>query len=94
LSPTAQLLKHLTEPLPPLRERRPDLPEAVEQVLRRATAKDPAARYPDALVFAAAFRAALSPVPTVAKPQPPDLALEIVNPYNRILDKALLNLKK
>jgi len=58
LPPTAQLLKHRTEPLPPLHDRRPDLPMAVNDVIQRATAKDPAERFPDAQSLAAAFRQA------------------------------------
>jgi WD40 repeat protein len=58
-TPADQLVKHITEPLPPLWEQRPDLPRILDGVLQRATAKDPAGRYPDALTFAAAFRAAL-----------------------------------
>lgn len=54
-----QLVKRLTEPLLPLRERRPDLPQALEAVIRKATAQDSAAHYPDAPAFAAAT----SPLP-------------------------------
>ena len=41
----ALLLKHIHQPVPPLRELRPDLPLALEQVVTRALAKDPAERY-------------------------------------------------
>ncbi|NOZ30099.1 MAG: protein kinase, partial [Chloroflexi bacterium] len=82
LSPAEQLIKHLTEPLPPMRERRSDLPEALEEVIQRATAKDPAERYPDARAFAAAFREAISGPEREAAASPPDWApLEMVNPY-------------
>ncbi|HYH96448.1 protein kinase domain-containing protein [Hyalangium sp.] len=37
------------EPVPPARQRRPDLPSEVEPVLARALAKDPAQRYPSAI---------------------------------------------
>src|ERR1700753_2180389 len=47
-------------PAPPsLSERRPDLPPAVDTVLQRALAKDPADRFTTCLAFAAALRAAL-----------------------------------
>ncbi|UCC61798.1 MAG: protein kinase, partial [Anaerolineae bacterium] len=82
LTPATQLIKQLTEPLPPLRERRPDLPEALEEVIQRAAAKDPAERYPDALAFAAAFREAVLGPGAEAVTRPPDrAALEMVNPY-------------
>ncbi|MCP4615135.1 MAG: serine/threonine protein kinase, partial [Bradyrhizobium sp.] len=58
LTPATVLVRLITEPLPPLRERRPDLPPALQDVIQRATAKDPAGRYPDALAFAAAFQEA------------------------------------
>jgi WD40 repeat protein/DNA-binding XRE family transcriptional regulator len=47
-SPPAELLqKQLHELLPPLQACRPDLPEALDAIIQRATAKDPAERYPD-----------------------------------------------
>lgn len=60
VTPENQLIRHITEPLPPLWEARPDLPRILNGVLQRAASKTPAERYPDALAFAAAFRAALS----------------------------------
>ena len=49
---------HLREPLPPLHQQRPDIPAAVDHVLARATAKDPADRFPDVVAFATALQAA------------------------------------
>jgi WD40 repeat protein len=57
--PTSLLLKHLNEPMPPLKTVLADIPEGVERVLQRATAKDPEARYADVLTLAAAFRQAI-----------------------------------
>ncbi|MBI1877295.1 MAG: protein kinase [Chloroflexi bacterium] len=54
------LIKHLTEPLPLVHRLRSDILPAVDEVIQRATAKDPAQRYPDALALAAAFRQALA----------------------------------
>src|ERR1700753_361508 len=45
--------------MPALSELRPDLPPAVDTVLRRALAKSPSDRYPTCLAFAAALREAL-----------------------------------
>ena len=53
------LMKHINEPLPSLRERNPDLPPEVEAVVFRATAKDPASRYPTAGTLATELRAAV-----------------------------------
>jgi len=58
-TPVALLLKHLNEPIPSLRERRPETPEALEWVVQRATAKNPADRYASAGEMAAAYAAAL-----------------------------------
>src|SRR5712692_332435 len=44
-SARAIIAKHLSDPPPPLRARRPDAPAAVEQALARALAKDPADRF-------------------------------------------------
>jgi hypothetical protein len=43
---------------PPLTERRPDLPPAVDRVIATALAKHPADRYPSCMAFAAALRTA------------------------------------
>ena len=58
-TPVALLLKHLNEPIPSLRERRPETPEAIEWVVQRATAKNPADRYASAGEMAAAYAAAV-----------------------------------
>ena len=47
-SPTALLLKHITEPPPPPRRFNAKLPPELEHVILRALAKQPAARYPSA----------------------------------------------
>lgn len=41
-------LKHLKEPLPSIRDEIPDIPQSVENVILRATAKNPKNRYNDA----------------------------------------------
>ena len=61
-TPMAMLLKHITEPMPSPRAYRPDLPPGVEQVILRATMKDPGGRYPSTLAFAEAFERAVRDV--------------------------------
>jgi eukaryotic-like serine/threonine-protein kinase len=60
-SARAIVAKHLSEPPPPIRARRPDAPAAVEQALARALAKDPADRFPTVAEFVAALEAAQPP---------------------------------
>lgn len=52
------LIKHLTEPPPSPLAFRPDLPEAVEALLLKALAKDPAERYATASELTQSFREA------------------------------------
>ncbi len=61
--------RHVSEPPPPPRQFRPDLPAAAERVILKALAKDPAARYQTAGELAQAFRAAIS-THAVAAPGP------------------------
>jgi serine/threonine protein kinase len=56
-TPLAVALMHISDPLPLPREIKPDLPEALELVVLKALAKDPAHRYQTADIFAAALRA-------------------------------------
>ncbi len=53
------LVQHIQDAVPPIRELRPDLPPALEEIIQRATAKRPSDRYPDALSLANDFRRAL-----------------------------------
>ncbi len=65
----AELTAHVGEPVPLATARRPDLPAAVDAVLARGLAKDPADRYPRARSFAAALRdAAASDGATAVQP--------------------------
>jgi serine/threonine protein kinase len=54
----ALLWAQLEAPPPPLTERRPDMPPAVDEVISTALAKHPADRYPTCMAFASALRAA------------------------------------
>ncbi|MCA9945165.1 MAG: protein kinase, partial [Anaerolineales bacterium] len=46
-TPLAYLQQHLNEPTPSVLEIMPDLPPAIDDVLQRASAKDPQARFPN-----------------------------------------------
>jgi serine/threonine protein kinase len=56
----AKLWAHVTDPPPPPSMRRPDLVKAFDEVVARATAKDPAERYSSASELAAAVDRAIS----------------------------------
>lgn len=57
--PAELITKHLSEPLPELRDRYPELSSEIDAVIQRATAKTPDARFSDPITMAAAFRRAL-----------------------------------
>jgi ABC-type phosphate transport system substrate-binding protein len=64
-------LKHANEAIPSLRVLRPELPEAVELVVRVALAKSPEARFPNANALAEALlRAVASEGPSVVSVKP------------------------
>ncbi|MCE7946943.1 MAG: hypothetical protein DYG88_05890 [Chloroflexi bacterium CFX4] len=52
--------KHVYEPIPPVRDIKPDLPLSVERVINKALAKDKEQRFESAGALAAAFRQAIS----------------------------------
>ncbi len=68
-TPILMMFKHIHEP-PPLDRRRPDLPPALNAVIRRGVAKDPDARYPDVASFVRDLQHALGLAG--AAPAPPD----------------------
>ena len=61
----AVLFAHLSAPPPSLAARRPDLPDAADQVLARALAKTPEKRYGSCRDFADALRQALGLAPAI-----------------------------
>ena len=63
-SPQAILARHMVAPLPDIRLVRPDIPAAVPPILRRAMAKAPGDRFPDAEAMARALEAILPPLPS------------------------------
>jgi serine/threonine-protein kinase len=73
----AVLWAQLSEPPPPLTARRPDLPAAVNQVMTRALAKSPGARYQRCLDFVQALRAACQLAPGESEAASPEPAQDI-----------------
>ena len=67
------IFKHIGEPIPSVRQFVPELPTAIDEVLLRATAKDPEERYPTVLALAAAFKSALASADLIDTDTPSDL---------------------
>lgn len=67
---TMMIMKHLQEPLPLVLDHRPDAPEAIDDIIARATAKDPVERHPAASVLAEdvhnAIKLTLQPVSSLS----------------------------
>jgi DNA-binding SARP family transcriptional activator/ABC-type glycerol-3-phosphate transport system substrate-binding protein len=76
--PVILLQKQLHEPLPPVTSRRPELAGVIDDVISRATAKDPEARFPDVAAFDLAFREALQTGRARIALAP---EVELANPY-------------
>lgn len=67
-SDLALLWAHLNDPPPTVREHRPDLPPAVDEVVGRALAKAPEERFTTCLQFVAELRAAATVPPVTGPP--------------------------
>jgi serine/threonine-protein kinase len=59
-TPMAVVIKHIQEPVPRARDVNPQVPEAIEQVILKATAKDPKHRFATMAEFNRSFKAALA----------------------------------
>lgn len=57
-TPARMMMKHVMEPVPPVRSIRPDLPDAVEDVITKAMAKEREERFPTANELSTAVSAA------------------------------------
>jgi WD40 repeat protein/serine/threonine protein kinase len=64
-TPLALMFKHLNDPVPPIGIHRPDLSDAVNTVIQRATAKRPADRYPDVSTLVHELKQALAKGPAI-----------------------------
>jgi eukaryotic-like serine/threonine-protein kinase len=78
----AVALRHVNEPPPDLRQRRPDVSPRLEAAIERALAKDPARRFPSMAAFAKELKACLAEIDEESPPPPPqdDAALTLVTP--------------
>ena len=88
-TPIAIAIKHATEPLPRPRSVNPNLPDAVEAILIKALAKDPAQRFNSVAEFNDAFQAALQQAldPISGMLKPGAVGEDPVSPYlDTILD--------
>src|SRR5436305_5760934 len=74
----AVALRHVNEPPPHLRERRPDVSPRLDAAVQRALAKDPARRFPSMKAFAKELRACLAEGKGNAPPPVEDLAMTLV----------------
>jgi len=83
-TPYKVLSAHVHEPIPKIRELRPDLPEAIQPVIDKALAKDPVDRFASAHELAAAFKAAMSsPIPALVSQAADKLRLSARSPIPR-----------
>ena len=84
-TPMAVMLKHINEPIPLARLRSPNVPEAIERVILKATAKSPVERFGSVGEMNAGFQSALAhaqdpfnnPAPNIEVP-PSSIAASIV----------------
>lgn len=74
------LMMHLNDPLPHLHDVRDDLPEALNEIIQKATAKEPADRYQSTIEMATAFRQSLSNTIDLSEGWKIDIE-HLVNPF-------------
>jgi tRNA A-37 threonylcarbamoyl transferase component Bud32 len=77
-TPMQLVFKHITEPTPDILSVRPDLPAPIGDVMRKALAKEPAARYSSGKALIDDFNAALHGGTIILTPTPPAGALPTV----------------
>jgi tRNA A-37 threonylcarbamoyl transferase component Bud32 len=79
-TPMAVVIKHITQPLPLPRSVNPGLPEAVERVILKAMAKDPADRFASAGAMARSLRGAVARLAVEPEPMPPPTEVAVAPP--------------
>jgi len=70
-------LKHANEPIPSLRALRPDIPEALELVVRMALSKSPEARFVSPAALAQALHSAVLPESQLVFPNAPERPIAV-----------------
>jgi WD40 repeat protein/serine/threonine protein kinase len=73
--------KHLKEPLPSIREVRPEIPAVIDEIIQQATAKDPRERFLDAISMAEALRQKVQDDHVAPPVVVPGMELRFRNPY-------------
>jgi serine/threonine protein kinase len=78
-TPLGIVVRHINDPVPSARALNPNIPPAVDALIQRGMAKDPAARPQSAgefgrLLESAAAQNAAEPLPTLVSPEPPAAA--------------------
>ena len=76
-SPEEIAMQHTDEPIPSLRALRPELPEALELVVRVALSKSPDARFPSAAALAQALISAIIPDAPQVIPDEPERRVQV-----------------
>lgn len=84
---TLMLVNHLQDPLPSITAERLDLPEEIDDVIQRATEKEPSKRFPSMVAFANAFTHVLDGLPTGLSAA--DTEPNITKPITRTLSRAI-----
>ena len=87
LSPVECLFKHINDPLPDIYDLDVKISEAVNQVIQKATAKDPKHRYKDVLAMASAFREAAD----LSVVRDTDGVVELLTPREQEVLKHIIN---
>ncbi len=84
-TPMGQAFKHVLEPVPHIREKKPDLPPAMDDALTRGLAKEPIDRFGTATAFLQALETAVSLPAKPVTPPPPKS-----EPLSRPLEQTML----
>ncbi len=79
-TPLAVLFKHISDPLPPPSQVKPDIPPSIEQVILQALSKNPEDRFGTAAEFIAAWKRAIADRDVVLQAPPPDAKTQVLPP--------------
>ncbi len=93
-TPLAVLMKHVNEPTPAPSSFNRNIPEVIERVILRATAKRPEDRFPSVRSMNAAFQAALAHVLDPLEHPPPTIPLPAMERRSKILRREARNRRR